>query len=215
MILRSARRTGCSLFLIAITTSAAMASAPDTLWTRAYGGTAWDDGNDLRQTSDGGFIVAGMTQSFGQGSYDVYLLRTDARGDTLWTRTFGGPGLEDARGVIETRDGGFAIIGRSASSGAGGSDLYVVRTNANGEEVWSNTYGGSDEDDGQAILELPDGGFWLVGQTASEGNGDDDVYLVRVDSSGETLTTRTYGGPQSEDAQDARLLADGGLVLGG
>ena len=108
----------------------------DTLWTKTYGGNGQDEGYFVQQTSEGGYIVAGETWSFETGSADGYLIRTDANGDTLWTKTFGGNGTDNLRSVLQTSEGGFIITtGATESFGAGSYDVYLIKTDANGNSL--------------------------------------------------------------------------------
>lgn len=173
------------------------ASAPDTLWTRTYGGSAPDAGYSVQQTSDGGFIIAGCTYSFGEGDDDIYLVRTDSLGDTLWTRVYGGTSDDAGFSVRQTSDDGFIIVGGTVSFGAGDVDVYLIRTDANGTPLWTKTFGGTDFDNGWSVKQTTDGGFILVGGTISFGAGDSgyaDVYLIRTDSLGDSMWTKTFGG---------------------
>jgi hypothetical protein len=95
------------------------------MWTRTYGGTSDDDGLSVQQTSDGGYIVAGSTMSFGAGGYDVYVIKTNASGDTQWTRTYGGKRYEWGYSVQQTSDSGYIVAGWTDSYGAGGNDAYA------------------------------------------------------------------------------------------
>ena len=104
----------------------------DTLWTRTYGGAGDDSGKAIVQCADGGFAICGTTTSSGAGSADFDLLRTDAFGNLQWSRTYGGAGLDDANDLCLLPDGGFALVGSTYSSGAGQSDVLVIRTKANG-----------------------------------------------------------------------------------
>jgi hypothetical protein len=99
---------------------------------RTYGGSNLDEGRGAGQTADGGYIVSGWTKSFGSGDYDFYLIKTNASGDTLWTRTYGGPNEDYGYGVSHAADGGYIVGGTTLSYGAGMEDVYLIKTDANG-----------------------------------------------------------------------------------
>jgi hypothetical protein len=119
---------------------------PDTLWTRTYGGGSYDEAYSVQQTADGGYIVAGYTESFGAGWEDFYLVKTNSSGEPLWTRTYGGSGGDCAYSVQQTTDGGYVVAGFTYSFGAGNADFYLVKTNSQGDTLWTRTYGGSSYD---------------------------------------------------------------------
>ena len=125
----------------------AVAQPPDTVWTMTYGGMPADEGWSVRQTTDGGYIVAGHTYSFGAGLRDVYLVKVDEYGDTVWTAVYGGAEQEYAYSVRQTVDGGYIVAGKTKSSGGRGFDVYVVRTDGDGDVVWTRVYGSWTGDD--------------------------------------------------------------------
>jgi hypothetical protein len=187
-------------------------AAGDTQWTRTYGGTSYDNGYSVQQTSDGGYVIAGRTYS---GSFDVYLIKTNPSGDTLWTRTYGGTNYDEGFSVQQTSDGGYIIAGYTLSSGAGGIDVYLIKTNASGDALWTRTYGGTDVDYGSSVQQTSDGGYIIAGGTRSFGAGYDDVYLIKTNASGDTLWTRTYGGTSEDDGNSVQQTADGGYIIAG
>lgn len=148
---------------------------PQTMWSRTFGGTGSDYGNGVAQTPDGGFIVASRTNSFGAGLDDIWLIKTDSNGDTLWTKLFGGVGDERPMAVRVCSDHGFIICGITRSMGAGGDDLYLIKTDSMGPEMWSRVYGGAQDDGGYDVIETDDGGFAVTGYTASFSNGLGDL----------------------------------------
>jgi hypothetical protein len=187
----------------------------DTMWTRTFGGTSRDEGFSVRQTTDKGFVIAGLTESFGAGGDDVYLIKTNARGDTLWTRTFGGNDDDFGYSVQQTADGGYIIAGLNESFGAGGEDVYLIRTTAGGDTLWTGTYGGTNTDEAHSVQQTSDGGFIVAGSTHSFGAGDFDAYLVRADATGKILWTRTYGGTGDDGAWSVAQAADEGFFVAG
>ncbi len=190
-------------------------STGDTTWTRTYGGTGVDYGMWVQQTSDGGYILAGATDSYGAGSRDFYLVKTDSIGDTLWTRAYGGVDLEYCYNVRQTSDGGYIAAGYTTSYGAGGRDFYLVKTNANGDTLWTGIYGGADYDYGMGVQQTTDGGYIFTGYTNSFGAGGYDFYLIKTDAAGDTLWTRTYGGTETERPNEVQQTTDGGYIIVG
>jgi hypothetical protein len=195
-------------------------AAGDTIWTRTYGGTSEDRGYSVQQTRDSGYIIAGQTYSFGAGTptYDnVYLIKTNASGDTVWTRTFGGLYSDQAGSVWQTADGGYIIAGSTYSFGSGApsyGDVYLIRTDASGDTLWTRTYGGESYDEGYSVQPTVDSGYIVAGY-ADVGSGNYDVFLVKADAQGDTVRTRTYGGSGAECANSVIQTADGGFVVAG
>ena len=191
---------------------------PDTLWTRTYGGSARDVAWSVQQTADGGYIVAGGTVSFGAGDYDFYLVKTNSLGDPLWTRTYGGSSSDNAYSVQQTADGGYIVAGNTYSFGAGTPNLpnmYLVKTNSQGDTLWTRTYGGISYDAACSVQRTTDGGYMVAGRTYSFGAGSADFYLVKTNSQGDTLWTRTYGRSSADVAYSVQQTADGGYIVAG
>ena len=182
---------------------------------RTYGGISEDGGFSVQETQDGGYIIAGMTRSFGTGGSDVWLIKTDAAGDTVWTNTYGGIHTDWGFSVQETQDGGYIIAGSTWSFGAGLSDVYLIKTDSLGNTVWTNTYGGTDYDWGRSVQETQDGGYIIAGMTGSFGAGYGDVYLIKTDAAGDTVWTKTYGGIYDDAGYSVQETQDGGYIIVG
>jgi hypothetical protein len=187
----------------------------DALWTTTYGGTGPDFGYSVQQTSDGGYIIVGYTVSFGAGSEDVYLIKTNANGDTVWTKTYGGTYNDAGYSVRQTSDSGYIIAGGTGSFGAGCADVYLVKTNASGDTAWTRTYGGADPDMGFSVQQTSDGGYIIAGYTESFGAGNGDVYLIKTNASGDTLWTRTCGGTDPDRSYSVQQTSDSGYIIAG
>lgn len=190
-----------------------LAQAPDTIWTRTYGGSGDDRANSVCETSDGGFVIAGSTNSSDQR--DVYIIKTNSTGDTLWTRTYGGEDWDEAKSIQQSSDGGFIITGSTYSYGAGSSDLYLLKTDSNGDTLWTRTYGGEDPDGGAKVQQTTDRGYIILGYTESFGNGYRDIWLLKTDENGDTLWTRTFGGAYLDMEGSVQQTSDGGYVIVG
>ncbi len=187
-------------------------------WTKTYGGTGNDEDEaySVVQTFDGGFALAGTTESFGAGSYDVYLVRTDGSGDILWSKTYGGTSDDYGWSVLQTSDGGYAIAGITQSFGAGGYDMYLIKTDVAGTMQWSKTYGGTSYDVAWSVVQTFDGGFALAGTTLSFGAGGTyDMYLVKTDPAGTMQWNKTYGGTSGDKGRSVVQTEDGGFALTG
>ncbi|MCX6842355.1 MAG: T9SS type A sorting domain-containing protein [candidate division WOR-3 bacterium] len=190
-------------------------SLGDTLWTRTYGGAGEDYAFSARQTADSGFIICGTTYSYGAGQSDIYLVKTNAAGDTQWTRTYGGAEHEHGHSILQTADSGYLICGTTYSFGAGDADIWLIRTDANGDTLWTRTFGGDSSDLGHSVAQTADHGFILCGQTSSFGAGSYDAWLIKTDSAGDTLWTRTFGGAGDDRGYSVQQTADGGFVMAG
>jgi len=193
-------------------------------WARTVGEEGSEAPGEVKQLRDGNFLVVGNSNVPGK-DFQIYLVKFNKGGDTLWTRTYGGNGYENGQNFIQTSDGGFAVIATTTSYAPGGqADIMLVKTDSNGYFEWSKTYGGAFVEVGKEVIELADHGFLLVGYTQSFGSGGDcgalgtcyDRYLIRTDSVGDTLWTKTYGRYGIHDwAEGAFVTNDKGYLLYG
>ena len=187
----------------------------EIIWGRSYGGDRPDGGNWVDRTSDGGYIVAGYTVSFGHGHRDIYLIRVDSLGDSLWAKTYGGESSDEAFSVQQTIDKGFIIAGRTYSFGEGMADIYLIKVNRNGDTVWTRTYGGRSTDWSNSVRQTTDGGYIIVGGTYSFGSGFTDVYLIKIDGKGKVVWEKTFGGKSSDVGKSIQQTSDGGFIIVG
>jgi hypothetical protein len=184
-------------------------------WNKTIGGAASDYANCIIQTSDGGYAVAGQTNSFGAGNSDIFLIRLNSNGSIRWSRTVGGSGSDRARTIIKTFDGGFAISGSTSSFGSGSDDMYIVKLDSGGTVSWNRTAGGSNFDYAGSMIQCSDSSYVLGGYTQSFGAGLYDMYLVKFDKNGNSIWNKTIGGTTYEDCSAIIQTTDGGYALAG
>ncbi len=182
-------------------------------WHKTFGGSDDEIASSVQQTTDGGYILAGATDSFGAGYRDVYLVKTYSNGDEQWHKTFGGSGDDDAISVQQTSDGGFVVAGSTSSGDTGISNLYLVKTDSNGDEQWHKTFGGSGDDDAISVQQTSDGGFVVAGSTSSGDTGISNLYLVKTDSNGDERWSQTFG--DGYIGWSVRQTTDGGYIVAG
>lgn len=191
-------------------------NASDSMvWNRTFGGDSEDGGSCVRQTSDGGYVIAGYTKSYGAGGEDVWLIKTDSSGDKVWDKTFGGTGDDWGASVRPTSDGGYVVAGYTTSYGAGGEDLWLIKTDASGNKTWDKTFGGTSDDQGYSVQQTTDGGYVVAGTTMSYGAGIDDVWLVKTDAAGNHDWDTTFGGLGADEGRSVQQTADGGYIITG
>ena len=186
----------------------------DIVWQKTYGGGAWDFANFVQQTSDGGYIVAGGTSSFGAGEKDVWLLKLDENGIVTWQKTYGGVTFESATSVQQTSpDGGYIVVGTTVTFGAGEKDVWLLKLDANGDVTWQKTYGGTAGDEGYSVQQTSDGGYIVAGGTRSFGEGNYDIWLLKLDGGGDIVWQKTYGGNAWDYPYSVQQTSDGGYIV--
>ena len=190
-------------------------SLGNVTWQKTYGGAYNDYAYSIQQTSDGGYIVAGYTSSFGAGSDDIWVLKLDSAGNVTWQKTYGGSSHDYANSIQQTNDGGYIIAGYTSSFGAGGADIWILKLDSSGNVTWQKTYGGSSYDFAYSIQQTGDGGYIVAGYTNSSGVGGDDIWILKLDLSGNITWQRTYGGSSSEVAHSIQQTSDGGYIIAG
>ncbi|CAD6494825.1 MAG: Periplasmic copper-binding protein (NosD) [Candidatus Argoarchaeum ethanivorans] len=182
---------------------------PEKEWDKTFGGSKSDWGYSVAQASDGGYIITGETSSYGAGSSDVWLIKTDNKGNLIWSKTFGGGGSEYGRSVAQTSDCGYIIAGSTQP------DIWLIKTNSSGSEMWTKTFGGSDSDDGCSIALTSDEGYIITGRTRSYGTGYYDVWLIKTDSNGNDIWNKTFGGTKYDIGRSVAQTSDGGYIITG
>lgn len=209
------------------------------IWEKAFGGNNKDELFIVRQTSDGGYILGGSSNSplsgdksqpF-QGDFDYWVVKIDASGVKLWDKTFGGSNKDELLALEQTSDGGF-ILGGTSESGISGdksqisqgdSDYWIVKLDLNGLKIWDKTYGGNADDALRTIKEISGGGYILGGSSNSgiSGNksaaskGGSDYWVLKLDQNGSKVWDKTIGGSDDDYLISLKQTTDGGTILGG
>jgi hypothetical protein len=209
-------------------------SATGTIqWQKTFGGSAEDYAFSIQQTADGGYIVAGLTNStdgditVNHGDYDCWIVKLNATGTIQWQKTFGGS-LEDvALSVQQTTDGGYIVAGYTKSTDGdvtvnhGGFDYWIIKLNATGTIQWQKTLGGAGQDHATCIQQTADGGYIVAGSSNSydgdvaENLGSYDFWVVKLDATGTIQWKKSLGGTYSDEAQSIQQTADGGYIVAG
>lgn len=184
----------------------------ERLWERTFGGRGEDFATFVAETSDGGFLVVGVTESLGAGGYDAYVLKLDRGGNLLWERAYGGIYEDEALSACESPDGFYIVAGVTKSLDAG--DIYIFKLDGNGNKLWERNYGGDRYDDATSVIGTDDGGYIVAGLTYSFGSGKGDVYILKIDDSGNKVWDRVFGGPDEDGALSIERF-DFGYVISG
>ena len=183
-------------------------------WNKTFGGVKVDHGYAIQQTIDEGYIIAGSTESFGAGDFDVWLIKTDAEGNEMWDKTFGRGGFDQGLSVQQTTDGGYIITGSQTDSSDGRQNVWLIKTDTNGNEQWNTTFGGTQDDYGYAVQQTADAGYILVGETWASGAGG-EVWLIKVNADGERIWDKTYGGTYTDWGVSIQQTTDEGYIITG
>ena len=184
------------------------------IWSKTYGGTGDDEGKDIIATADGNYMITGRSNSPGNQGYDAFLIKIDLNGNIIWQNNYGGNQYETSRSVKQCSDGGYVFTGQTLSYGSGNGDVYMTKTDASGNLIWSKTFGGNLIDDGNVIIENSDGSFMIAAETNSYGSGDMDVWILKTDNNGNVIWQQTYGGTDKDVSKSMRMTSDGGYIIG-
>ena len=180
------------------------------LWDKTFGGSEADWAYSIIQTGDGGYAVAGSTESKGAGKKDAWIIKLDYEGNMLWDKTFGGSGFDYARAIIQTANGGYILTGYTL-----GLDAWIIKLDYEGNMLWDKTFGGSKDDRASTIIRTADGGYILTGMTLSKGAGGCDAWIIKLDQEGNMLWDKTFGGSEDDWANSIIQTTDGGYAVAG
>ncbi|WP_421810470.1 hypothetical protein [Flagellimonas sp.] len=202
-------------------------------WRRYFGGTNNDRAHGVVQANDGGFVMAGFSESDDfdisntKGSYDFWVIKVDGNGTLLWERSFGGTGIEVSNDIVKTPDGAYAIVGHTFSTDTdvsrnhGGSDVWLIKIDDNGNLLWEKTFGGTEFDDANGLAVTKEGGFVIAGNSksidgdATENQGENDLWIIKTDAQGNLIYQKSFGGSNLDFGFSVVEGNDGGLILVG
>ena len=182
------------------------------VWERIFGGKGHQQGDSVWQTTDGGYVITGRTlDNF--GGDDLWLIKTDSFGNTMWDRIFGGEGADWGHSVQQTADGGYIIAGYTRDD-FGGKDLSLIKTDSLGYKEWGRAFGGAGQEEGHSVQQTADGGYIIAGYTLDDFGGD-DLWLIKTDSFGNKVWERAFGGAGQEVGFSVQQTTDEGYIITG
>ena len=205
----------------------------DTVWSRFYGGSFTDSPAGIIENTNSDLITVGGSDSNdvdisnNKGAYDFWVIKSNASGDIIWEKSYGGSEIDEARGVISTDNGDHIIVGdtrseeQDVSFNNGGADLWVLRISDNGDTIWEKSYGGSNFDVAKSISSTFDGGFIIAGSSRSsngdvnKNQGQNDAWVTKINNSGQLIWETTVGGAEIDFAYDAVQLTNGTIIAVG
>lgn len=187
------------------------------LWEKTIGGSDWDFGNSIQATTDGGFIIAGQTDSYGRGNSDGYVIKTDANGIITWSKTFGGRYSDEFKSVIQTADGGYMLTGYTKSyNDTITGDAWIFRLDVNGDSIYSQSVGGLYEDVFNNVVQLPNLNFYFVGSNKSHTNGSNSVnWQYETDNTNSFVFNNFIGNTNTERYNSSCVGVNGNIVTVG
>jgi len=195
------------------------------LWEKTYGGSGGEDIRKIKPSADGGYVFVGSTSSFytgAAGDFDFYLVKIDASGNLIWEKHYGGTDWDRAASFIITNDGGYLMVGYTASPefGAVAREVYMVKVDADGNKQWQKLYGWEHKDESADVIATDDGGYLIVGRSerlydAKFDKWRSDLYVIKTDIIGNEVWSQTYGGFHDEGASCVRQVSDGGYIISG
>lgn len=195
----------------------------DEQWSRSYGGLGDDKGYEIVQAGDGTYAIVGQTSSTGNGEEDVLLIKTDSYGEELWRKTYGGAYNDRGFSITIAANGDYILVGRTEMIDNEKGNVYLIRTDANGNLRWERNFGGSDTDVGNSVIEAANGDIVIAGETRSFATPNPnsptapspDVYFIKTNADGEVLVEKSYGNLEQDIAYDLVETSEGNFVLTG
>lgn len=202
------------LFILALQCIPVFMNSQTIVFQKVYPSTFDKTSRDVLPTADGGYLLTGYTNNSVITDADLYVMKTDAQGNFVWEKSFGGNKPEYSYNMTATSDGNYFIVGYSQSFGGGDYDIYLIKIDPAGTLLWQKTYGGFGNEEGREIVPTSDGNYIIVGTTTS-GTPTQDATLIKIDLAGTVLWQKYYGGTGKEFGNSVKQCLDGGFILGG
>ena len=186
-------------------------------WDKTFGakGKGYEGASSIVQTTDGGYMVVGGTNSKGSGSYDAWILKITSKGKQEWDKTFGEKDHDYGSSIIQTSDGGYMVLGNTDSKGAGNGDIWMIKFNSKGNKQWDKTFGGKGSDYSTSIIQTADGGYMISGETESIGAGKRDFWIIKANNKGIKQWDKNFGGKGGDYLKSVIQTSDGGYMIAG
>ncbi|MEO0248823.1 MAG: hypothetical protein ABIN58_04640 [candidate division WOR-3 bacterium] len=184
-------------------------------WARTFGGTSSEFPFSITQATDGGYVIAGETKSFGAGNADCLVIKITNNGTLQWARTFGGANDDRIQSITRTADGGYVATGTTKSFGDNFGDILVLRIASDGSLTWARTFGGTGGETVYSIIQTADGGYAVASATFSFGAGGVDDFVLKLNSDGSLAWARTFGGTGYDYTQSLTQTTDGSYMVAG
>ena len=189
-------------------------SSAQLTFQKKYTNGAITLGYSVKQTNDGGYIISGCSENIGAGIRDVYVIKTNANGDTLWTRSYGGTSYDEGFSIEQTSDNGYIITGYTNSFSTAAEKVYLIKTNAAGDPLWTKTYGGNLNGTGYCVKQTSDNGYIITGGQVDI-NGIHNVLLIKTNATGDILWSKNFGGSGDDRGFSVTEAIGGGYVVAG
>ena len=202
-------------FVIVLSLCLVMQDCFAAQWSKTYGGSDWDEAYAVQQTRDGGYIVAGHTESYGVNNDDLWVLKLNLQGSVIWQKTYGGVTSDIAYSIQQTTDDGYIVAGSTTSFGEGAQDMWILKLDSMGNISWQKAYGGGNTDNAWSIKQTGDGGYIVAGTTFSFGTGNYDIWIVKLGQNGTPSWQKTYGSGGNDIAYSIQQTTDGGYIVAG
>ena len=184
------------------------------IWDKTYGGPKNEEGVVIQETNDNGFIIAGITSSIGNGDRDIWLIKIDIDGNIIWDKTFGGDKWDVPDSILLLEDGSYIILASTESFGAGDFNVWLIKADSNGNEIWNHTFGGDDYDAGNWIQHTNDGGYMLACTSSLNEDCNPDILIIKTDANGNELWNKRFGGTGSEGSSMIESKEGGFVIVG-